>query len=735
MSNYPQGRAMQQRLPGYPPGPTPNGMDVNGGGNMRMPLNPMPLMSEAAPMGYPSVPPPSSGAPNAYQGGDSSAEYVNFVAANDPQLPPSGDTYYDANGTTYRGVSDFEVDTSGTTLSSAANPVPSTAITADVDTEPESPSMSQATTPAQSDTDGERSEADRQRDREEQLASLTAASNALQSSSSTAPAATAVTTIAQPSEGSSSLDPSLSQTHPALAAVDGSSSEMPSAAIPDESVAGTEAAVPERKPPIGQDVDTSGDAATARRSSRVSRKITTNIADMYDPEFVKLQGRQVGAGSGSEAGLEDATSGEVGELATELLEEFHATIRPLKPDVPRSLLLLRAQLLTMEAAIPRDAFRSGRWGRAIRVAWAEMVYSCASAATLMEAVVFLEFNLEAEWLDPCWKASPLQTAKNALATATIASAAMRLYALDDAITYGRMKRGGKRKHKAPSSASSSRPNSPTRSAIITQEKKATGPISHPSELPFMRTLSAGVTALANKMIHRILAGQRDRTLTTYASRKVKSELMAITSLTEAQVEQWVQVVSSLANHPSTSRGGLSISTSGLPPSSGQSGANGRHTTPKRKHPGSQAPAPLAGQRLSSTRKRRAPSPPPSVASPAPMESETQSVKLRCFQMKTPTHRFPNGGGQDTTLRPRLEYIVGILLRNELALAFSAPVNSDDVPGYAELIKHPMDLGTIKTHLSRGLYDQRFELVVRDVNLVWENCFTFNRLDADISNNL
>ncbi|RLN71573.1 hypothetical protein BBJ28_00019380, partial [Nothophytophthora sp. Chile5] len=32
MSNYPQGRAMQQRLPGYPPGPTPNGMDVNGGG-------------------------------------------------------------------------------------------------------------------------------------------------------------------------------------------------------------------------------------------------------------------------------------------------------------------------------------------------------------------------------------------------------------------------------------------------------------------------------------------------------------------------------------------------------------------------------------------------------------------------------------------------------------------------------------------------------------------------------
>ncbi|RLN64700.1 hypothetical protein BBP00_00003284 [Phytophthora kernoviae] len=44
----------------------------------------------------------------------------------------------------------------------------------------------------------------------------------------------------------------------------------------------------------------------------------------------------------------------------------------------------------------------------------------------------------------------------------------------------------------------------------------------------------------------------------------------------------------------------------------------------------------------------------------------------------------------------------------------------------------MDLGTVKIRLSRGFYDHRFELVVRDVNLIWENCFTFNRLDADIS---
>eukprot|EP00644_Phytophthora_capsici_P007467 jgi/Phyca11/546504/estExt2_Genewise1Plus.C_PHYCAscaffold_210289 len=88
--------------------------------------------------------------------------------------------------------------------------------------------------------------------------------------------------------------------------------------------------------------------------------------------------------------------------------------------------------------------------------------------------------------------------------------------------------------------------------------------------------------------------------------------------------------------------------------------------------------------------------------------------------------------QDVTLRSRLEFIMDMLLRNELAVAFSAPVNVREVPGYLDLIKHPMDLGTIKIRLSRGFYDQRFEMLVRDVNLVWENCFTFNRLDAEIS---
>ncbi|KAG7378117.1 Methyl-CpG-binding domain-containing protein 9 [Phytophthora pseudosyringae] len=713
----------------FPPGPAPSVMNMSSDGNVQMPMDPMPMIPNASSaMGYSTAPPPPPGTSNSYHNNNSTGEYVGFVAGNDPQLPqgdPSHVNYYDANGTTYRAAGDFEIDTSAnaSTESTALTPAPGyveDSAIADIDTEPESPSISQMTTPAQSDTDGERSEADRQRDRDAQLARLTAASNVLQYGSSAVSLSSVPATTAQ-----------TQSTHPASKTPDAPPvPEAPAAvhaalAVPNAQPAAAEIMVPEGKPPLqntrpspraqtgGKELRLTEETAS-RRSSRVSRKIS-NIADMYDPDFVKAHSRG-GAGSGSEAGTDEPTDGEIGELSTELLEGFSATIRPLKKDLPRSLLLLRSQLLMMESAIPRDAFRSGRWGRSVRAAWAEMVYTCDTSAILMEAVVFLEANVDPEWLDPGWKASPLPSAKNAIATATIASAAMRLYSLDDAISYGRMKRGGKRKHRNPSSANSSRPGSPQKTAIISQESKASEPVSNPSELPFVGRLSTGLVALADKMIHNILEAQRERSSTAYAYRKASSEVAAITSLTDDQVEQWIQASS--AHHTMTAS------------ASGQSqSGSGRHSTPKRKHPGSQ-PSSSSGQRSSSSRKRRAQG--STVPTPAATPPETQYVELRCFQMKTLQHCFPMGSAQDVTLRSRLEYIMEVLLRNELALAFSAPVNVNEVPGYSDLIKYPMDLGTIKIRLSRGFYDQRFEMLVRDVNLVWENCFTFNRLDAEIS---
>ncbi|CAH0482878.1 unnamed protein product [Peronospora belbahrii] len=666
-----------------PPGSVLNAMNVNESGNVQS-MDSEPLLPNASSgMGYSSAPPPIAGAPVSYHSNSSTGEFLNFVAGNDSQLPPNGDpsqvNYYDANETTYRGTSDFDIDTSATTSNETTALTTERSTIADVDTEPESPSISQVTTPAQSDTDAERSEIERQRDREVQLARLQEASRGLQSSSADVSSTSERSrTNAQAQLAAAEASQTVTTVVVSTPTVSTSQSEQATVVIPEESPPLQTARASVHAQTGGKEPRVTDKTSVSRRSSRVSRKIT-NIADMYDPDFAKTHSK-----GGSEAGTEEPTDGEVGELATELLEAFGATIRPRKKDLPRSLLLLRAQLLTIESAIPRDAFRSGRWGRSIRAAWAEMVYACDTSAMLMEAVVFLEASIDPEWLDPSWKASPLPSAKNAITTATIASAAMRLYSLDDAISYGRMKRGGKRKQRnAPATANSSRPGVIQKTTIISQELNAAEP--------------------------------RERSLTIYAHRKARSEVAAITSLTEDQVERWIQASS--AHQAQTSSAQLQS-------------VSGRSAALKRKHPGPQLSG-TSGQRSISSRKRRAQNL-SNASTPMATPQETQYVELRCFQMKTPQHCFPMGSAQDVTLRSRLERIMDIVLRNELALAFSAPVNVNDVPGYANIIKHPMDLGTIRIRLSRGFYDQRFEMLVRDVNLVWENCFTFNRLDADIS---
>lgn len=60
----------------------------------------------------------------------------------------------------------------------------------------------------------------------------------------------------------------------------------------------------------------------------------------------------------------------------------------------------------------------------------------------------------------------------------------------------------------------------------------------------------------------------------------------------------------------------------------------------------------------------------------------------------------------------------------LAYVFLVPVNTDITPGYLDVIKHPMDLGTIENKLATNKYHSAKEFVA-DVNLVWENAIQFN----------
>lgn len=50
--------------------------------------------------------------------------------------------------------------------------------------------------------------------------------------------------------------------------------------------------------------------------------------------------------------------------------------------------------------------------------------------------------------------------------------------------------------------------------------------------------------------------------------------------------------------------------------------------------------------------------------------------------------------------------------------------------YPEIIKKPMDLRTVRKNLGKGKY-KKFEEFYRDVQLIWDNCKTYNIQGSDI----
>ena len=70
-----------------------------------------------------------------------------------------------------------------------------------------------------------------------------------------------------------------------------------------------------------------------------------------------------------------------------------------------------------------------------------------------------------------------------------------------------------------------------------------------------------------------------------------------------------------------------------------------------------------------------------------------------------------------------------LIKYDFGHIFAKPV--ERVPGYDEIIKNPMDLGTVLAKLAKGRYLKEVtvqDVVVQalnDVELVWQNCFLFN----------
>lgn len=76
-----------------------------------------------------------------------------------------------------------------------------------------------------------------------------------------------------------------------------------------------------------------------------------------------------------------------------------------------------------------------------------------------------------------------------------------------------------------------------------------------------------------------------------------------------------------------------------------------------------------------------------------------------------------------------------LIDYDFGYMFAVPVDAEAVAGYSDIVKNPMDLGTICAKLTNagylgivengGTYDDFLIAVLKDVELVWHNCYTFN----------
>jgi Bromodomain len=91
--------------------------------------------------------------------------------------------------------------------------------------------------------------------------------------------------------------------------------------------------------------------------------------------------------------------------------------------------------------------------------------------------------------------------------------------------------------------------------------------------------------------------------------------------------------------------------------------------------------------------------------------------------------------QHATLLSILHDMLNRLIEYDFGYMFECPVDCEECPTYSTIVKKPMDLGTINSNLVKGpnengLYEKLSSedtalAVLKDVELVWHNCFMFN----------
>lgn len=125
--------------------------------------------------------------------------------------------------------------------------------------------------------------------------------------------------------------------------------------------------------------------------------------------------------------------------------------------------------------------------------------------------------------------------------------------------------------------------------------------------------------------------------------------------------------------------------------------------------------------------------------PAPSSSPSDSQSHSHSQHPSHPHPQSHSSPSSSPLRADSNW-VGVareileqISSHEYAVPFLGPVDpvALGIPTYPEIIKHPMDLGTVRTKLAEAVYTSPAELH-RDVTLIFSNCYKFNGKNAPIS---
>ncbi|EDR24653.1 bromodomain-containing protein, putative [Entamoeba dispar SAW760] len=87
--------------------------------------------------------------------------------------------------------------------------------------------------------------------------------------------------------------------------------------------------------------------------------------------------------------------------------------------------------------------------------------------------------------------------------------------------------------------------------------------------------------------------------------------------------------------------------------------------------------------------------------------------------------------QNTTL---INKLLSSLFRNKASFAFKEPVDPQltGAINYFDVIKHPMDLGTVKNKLKDKVYKNVNE-ILSDIDLIWSNAFEYNAPNSEVWN--